>query len=88
VKKLSKTRGRIEDTRGTIREAQKETCYIISLHVVGSTLCVIISINICCNPNLFYISHFNFLYNYFLKFIVNKINFEMVKSRMVVLTRR
>jgi hypothetical protein len=43
MKKL--TGGRIEDTRGIIRKAQKETCYIISLHAVGSTLCVIISIN-------------------------------------------
>jgi hypothetical protein len=32
---------------GTIGETQKETCYIILLHAVGSTLCVVISINMC-----------------------------------------
>jgi hypothetical protein len=42
----------------------------------------------CCNPNLFYVSYFKFLYNYFLKFIVYKINYKTVKSRMVVLTER
>jgi hypothetical protein len=31
--------------RGTIGEAQKEMCYIISLYAVGSTLYVVISIN-------------------------------------------
>jgi hypothetical protein len=51
-------------------------------------LCIVISINMRCNPNLFYVSYFKVLYNYFLKFIVHKINSEMVKSRMVVLTRR
>jgi hypothetical protein len=30
---------------GIIGEAQKEICYIISLRVVGSTLSVVISIN-------------------------------------------
>jgi hypothetical protein len=39
-------------------------------------------------PNLFYVSYFNFLCNYFLKFIVNKMNFEMVKSEMVELIER
>jgi hypothetical protein len=63
-------------------------CYIILLHAVGSTLCVIISINMCCNPNLFYVSYFKFLCNYFLKFIVHKINSKMVKSEMVMLTSR
>jgi hypothetical protein len=29
-----------------------------------------------------------YLYNYFIKFIVHEKNFEMVKSKMVVLTRR
>jgi hypothetical protein len=58
-------------------------CYIILLHAVGSTLCVIISINMCCNPNLFYVSYFKFLCNYFLKFIVHKII-----SKMVMLTSR
>jgi hypothetical protein len=37
---------------------------------------------------LFYVSYFKFLYNYFLKFIVHKINSKMIKSRMVVLTER
>jgi hypothetical protein len=41
-----------------------------------------------CNSNLFYISYFNFLCNYFLKFVAHKINFEMVKSGMVKLTGR
>jgi Tfp pilus assembly protein PilZ len=42
----------------------------------------------CCNPNLLYVSYLKFLYNCFLKFIVYKMNFEMVKSVMVVLTGR
>jgi hypothetical protein len=42
----------------------------------------------CCNPNLFYVSYFRFLYNCFLKFIVQKIIFEMFKSGVVILTRR
>jgi hypothetical protein len=45
--KTLKKGGRINDTGGIIGEAQKEICYIISLHIVGSTLCVVISINIC-----------------------------------------
>jgi hypothetical protein len=45
--------GGVEDTGGTIGEAQKEMCYIISLHTVGSTLCVVISINMCCIPIYF-----------------------------------
>jgi hypothetical protein len=51
--KLSKLGGKIEDTGGTIGKAQKETCYVISLHVVGSTLCGVISINMCCIPIYF-----------------------------------
>jgi hypothetical protein len=35
-----------------------------------------------------YVSYLNFLYNCFLKFIVYKMNFEMIKSVMVVLTGR
>jgi hypothetical protein len=42
----------------------------------------------CCNPKLFYVAYFKFLYNCFLKFIVHKINSEMVKFKMVVLTER
>ncbi len=38
--------------------------------------------------NLFYISYFNFLCNYFLKFIAHKINSKIIKSEMVMLTRR
>jgi hypothetical protein len=67
---------------------QKETCYIILLHAVGSTLCVVISINMCYNPNLFYVSYFKFLYNYFLKFTIQNTNFEMIESAMVILTAR
>jgi hypothetical protein len=37
---------------------------------------------------LFYVSYFKFLYNFFLKFIVHEMNFEMVKSIIVVLTGR
>jgi hypothetical protein len=52
---------RIDDTRETIRDAQKEMYYIISLHVVGSTLYVVISIiNICCNPIYFMCHILNF----------------------------
>jgi hypothetical protein len=61
-------------------------CYIISLHVVCSTLCVIILINMCCNLNLRYIPYFKFLCNCFLKFVVHKMNSKMFKSEMVVLT--
>jgi hypothetical protein len=67
---------------------QKETCYIILLHAVGTTLCVVISINMCCNPNLFYVSYFKFLYNYFFKFTIQNTNFEMIKSATVILTAR
>jgi hypothetical protein len=38
--------------------------------------------------SLFYVSYFKFLYNYFLNFVVQKINSKMVKSGIVVLTRR
>jgi hypothetical protein len=51
-------------------------------------LCVIILISMYYNSNLFYMLYFKFLYNYFLKFIVYKINFEIVKSGMVNLTER
>jgi hypothetical protein len=34
------------------------------------------------------VSYFKFLYNYFLKFVVHKINSEMVKFVMMVLTER
>jgi hypothetical protein len=37
---------------------------------------------------LFYVSYFNFLYNCFLNFIIQKINSKMVKCGMVVLIRR
>jgi hypothetical protein len=42
----------------------------------------------CCNSNLFYVSYFKFLCNCFLKLMVRKMNFEMVKFAMVVLTGR
>jgi hypothetical protein len=38
--------------------------------------------------HLFYVSYFNFLYNYFLNFIVQKINSKIVKSRIVILTEK
>jgi hypothetical protein len=34
----------------------------------------------CCNSNLFYVLYFKFLYNYFIKFIVHKINSEMISA--------
>jgi hypothetical protein len=37
---------------------------------------------------LFYVSYFKFLYNYFLNFIVQKINSKIVKCEMVVLNWR
>jgi hypothetical protein len=37
---------------------------------------------------LFYLSCFKFLYNYFLKFVLHKMNSKMIKSRIVVLTGR
>jgi hypothetical protein len=73
--------------RGTIREVKK-ICYIISLHAVGSMLCVVIPISMSYNSNLFYIYHILIFMQLFLKFIVHKINSEMVKSGMVKLTER
>jgi cation transport ATPase len=66
-------------------EKHKKKC-VTSFHF--STLCVIISISMCCNPNLCYVPYFKFLCNYFLKFVIHKINYKIVKSRMMVLTRR
>jgi hypothetical protein len=37
---------------------------------------------------LFYVSCLNILYNYFLKFVVYKMNSEMFKFGMLMLTRR
>jgi hypothetical protein len=37
---------------------------------------------------LFYVSYFKFLCNYFIKFVVHKINSKIIKSEMVVLTIR
>jgi hypothetical protein len=51
-------------------------------------LCVIILISMYYNSNLFYMLYFKFLYNCFLKFIIYKINFGMVKSEVVNLTER
>jgi hypothetical protein len=62
---LSEGGGRIEDTRGRIREVQKEMCCIILLHAVGSTLCFVIPSSMCCNSNLFYVSYFKFVCNFF-----------------------
>jgi hypothetical protein len=64
--------GRIDDTRWTIREVQKETCYIILLHAVGNMLCIVISINMRCNPNLFYVSYFKVLTIIFLNLLFTK----------------
>jgi hypothetical protein len=47
-----------------------------------------IPINMCYNSKLFYISYFKFLYNYFLKFIVHKINSKLIKYEIVKLTER
>jgi hypothetical protein len=46
-----------------------------------------ISISICCNSNLFYVSHFNF-YAFFLKSILHKMNSKMIESEMVMLIER
>jgi hypothetical protein len=56
------------------------------LHALGNTLCVVISISIYYNCN-YYVLSFKLIYNsvYFLKFVVHKINSEMIKSEMVVL---
>jgi hypothetical protein len=42
----------------------------------------------CCNLNLFYVPYFKFLYNYFFKFIIHKMNSEMIKSKIVMLAGR
>jgi hypothetical protein len=41
-------------------EKRKKICYIILLHAVGSTLCVVISINMCCIPIYFMYCILNF----------------------------
>jgi hypothetical protein len=38
--------------------------------------------------HLFYVSYFKFLYNYFLNFVVQKINYKLAKYGIVVLTGR
>jgi hypothetical protein len=87
MKNLLEDGGRIEDTRGIIGEVQKEMCYIILLHAVGSTLCFVIPSSMCCNSNLFYVSYFKFVCNFFLKFIVNTTNSKIIKSRMIMLIK-
>jgi hypothetical protein len=47
-----------------------------------------IFISMCCNSNLFYVSCFKLLCNYFLKFVIHKMNSEIFKSGMVNLTGR
>jgi hypothetical protein len=42
----------------------------------------------CYNSNLFYVSYFNFLCNYLLKFVVHEMNSEMFKSEIMILTER
>jgi hypothetical protein len=37
---------------------------------------------------LFYVSYFKFVYNCFLKFVIHKINFKIVKFEIVMLTGR
>jgi hypothetical protein len=69
---LKKERGRIEYMEGIIGEAQKETCYIILLHTVGSTLCVVISINICYIPIYFLYHILNFYIIIFLNSLSTK----------------
>jgi hypothetical protein len=51
-------------------------------------LCVIILISMRCDSNLFYVSYFKFLHNFFLKFVVHKMNSEMVKPKIIKLIRR
>jgi hypothetical protein len=51
-------------------------------------LCVIILISMRCDSNLFYVSYFKFSYNFFLKFVVHKMNSEMVKPKIIKLIRR
>jgi hypothetical protein len=80
VEALKKRKGELR-TREEQLEKCKKKC--VTSFYCTSTLCVVISINMCCNPNLFYILYFNFLYNCFLKFVVYKMNYEMVKFKMV-----
>jgi hypothetical protein len=42
----------------------------------------------CCNPNLCYVPYFKFLRNYFLKFVIHKINSKIVKCGIVLMTVR
>jgi hypothetical protein len=69
---------------GTIEKAQKEMCYVILLRAVGSTLCVVIPISMCYN----FMYRILIFYVFFLKFIVNTTNFEIVKSGILMLTER
>jgi hypothetical protein len=38
--------------------------------------------------HLFYVSYFKFLYNYFFKFVIHEINSKIIKSKIMVLTKR
>jgi hypothetical protein len=38
--------------------------------------------------HLFYVLYFKFLYNYFLNFVVQKINSKIIKCEIVILTER
>jgi hypothetical protein len=69
-------------------ENHKKKYDVISLHAVGNMLCVIILISMRCDSNLFYVSYFKFLYNFFLKFIVHKMNSKMVKPKIIKLIMR
>jgi hypothetical protein len=38
--------------------------------------------------HLFYVLYFKFLYNYFLNFVVQKINSKIIKCEIVILTEK
>jgi hypothetical protein len=59
-----KAGGRIDDAEGIIGEAKKEMCYIISLYIVGSTLCVVIKL-VCVIIPIY------FMYYIFFKFTIH-----------------
>jgi MFS-type transporter involved in bile tolerance (Atg22 family) len=56
VKKLSKNERKIEDTEEQLEKRKKKRVMSFSLYAVGSTLCVVISINMYYIP-IYFIYH-------------------------------
>jgi hypothetical protein len=55
-----------------LEKRKKEICYIILLHALGTTLCVIILINMCCISIYFMYHILNFYAIVFLNLLFTK----------------